>query len=115
MKRIFCILFACILCFALFSCSGVDFEETIQGEGIKSTEEQSDSEVSLYFNNGTAKRTETTGSNTTELTGTYVVDSKGVVKVTYSDNSTQSFNSYLTDNGTVLSDVETGSYYSKKK
>ncbi len=114
MKKIISLLLLFAFCISLVSCGGIDIEAELQGEWIKSAEAQSNTQVSLYFSNGTVKRTEIVGESKIELSGVYTLDAKGYVIISYTDNTTQTLATMGSENGMVLRDFTTSNSYTKK-
>jgi hypothetical protein len=114
MKKVISLLLLLAFGIALVSCGSVDIDADIQGEWIKEVEAQSGTQVTLLISNGTVKRTEIFGDVKTEITGVYTIDDKGCILIAYTDNTSQKLMAIATENGSVLRDNDTMTYYTKK-
>ena len=113
MKKIISLLLLFAFCNSLASCSKIDINASIQGEWRKDVEAQSATQVTLYFSNGTVKRTETFAETKSELSGVYTIDDKGYIYIAYTDNTSQTLVAMIGTNGIYLSDTYNMVTYSR--
>ena len=116
MKKVLCLVLIMVFGLSLVAC-GVNLEkveESIQGEWILYEEGQFGSSEKLLISNGSVTKYTYENDNWTVLNGSYIMDSKGFAVITYTDGSTQTIESYVTEDGYVLKDSGTLAYYVKK-